>query len=71
VATALFTQLFAFVAPRLIGIAVLYGAIAAVLAVLAWLSIVAELLLVGLVWVRFREEGWPEPESEPEPTGEP
>ena len=66
VATALFTQLFAFVAPRLIGIAVLYGAIAAVFAVLAWLSIVAQLLLVGLVWVRFREEGWPEPE----PSGE-
>lgn len=59
---ALFTQVFAFVAPRLIGIAVLYGAIAAVFAVLAWLSIVAQLLLIGLVWVRFLEEGWPEPE---------
>jgi membrane protein len=67
VATALFTELFAFVAPRLIGIAVVYGAIATVFAVLAWLSIVAQLLLVGLVWVRFREEGWPEPE----PSGEP
>jgi membrane protein len=61
-ATALFTQVFAFVAPRLIGIAALYGAIAAVFALLAWLSIVAQLLLIGLVWVRFREEGWPESE---------
>jgi membrane protein len=60
VAAALSTQVFAFVAPRLIGIAVLYGAIAAVFAVLAWLSTVAQLLLIGLVWVRFREEGWPE-----------
>ena len=60
VAAALFTQVFAFVAPRLIGIAVLYGAIAAVFAVLAWLSTVAQLLLIGLVGVRFREEGWPE-----------
>jgi membrane protein len=62
VAVAIFTQVFAFVAPRLIGIAVLYGAIAAVFAVLAWLSIVAQLLLIGLVWVRFREEGWPRSE---------
>jgi membrane protein len=57
---ALFTQAFAFIAPRLIGIAALYGAIAAVFAVLAWLSILAQILLLGLVWVRFREEGWPE-----------
>ena len=61
IAVALFTQAFAFIAPRLIGIAALYGAIAAVFAVLAWLSIVAQLLLIGLVWVRYREEGWPEP----------
>jgi membrane protein len=60
VAVGLFTQAFAFIAPRLIGIAALYGAIAAVFAVLAWLSILAQLLLIGLLWVRFREEGWPE-----------
>lgn len=62
-AVAVSTQAFALVAPRLIGIAILYGTIAAVFAVLAWLSIVARLLLVGLVWVRFRQEGWPESES--------
>ena len=44
---ALFTQAFAFIAPRLIGIAALYGAIAAVFAVLAWLSILAQILLLG------------------------
>lgn len=60
VGAALITQLFAFVAPRLIGIAALYGAIAAVFAILAWLSLVSQLLLLGLVWVRFRSEGWPE-----------
>ena len=59
IATGVFTQAFAFLAPRLIGIAALYGAIAALFAVLAWLSVVAQLLLLGLVWVRFREEGWP------------
>jgi len=63
VAVAVFTQVFAIVAPRLIGIAVLYGTIAAVFAVLAWLSILAQLLLIGLVWVRFREEGWPASEA--------
>ena len=62
-AVAAFTQLFAIVAPRLIGIAILYGTIAAVFAVLAWLSILAQLLLIGLTWVRFREEGWPGSES--------
>ncbi len=60
IAAALFTQAFAFIAPRLIGIAALYGAIAVVFAVLAWLSILAQLLLLGLIWVRYREEGWPE-----------
>jgi membrane protein len=60
IGVALFTQAFAFIAPRLIGIAALYGAIAAVFAVLAWLSVTAQLLLIGMVWVRFREEGWPE-----------
>ena len=65
IAVALFTQAFAFLAPRLIGIAALYGAIAAVFAVLAWLSISAQLLLIGLVWVRFRQEGWPELDREP------
>jgi membrane protein len=65
VVVGVFTQAFAFIAPRLIGIAALYGAIAAVFAVLAWLSILAQLLLIGLVWVRFREEGWPEPDDIP------
>lgn len=64
VGVALLTQAFAFIAPRLIGIAALYGAIAAVFAVLAWLSIMAQLLLIGLIWVRFREEGWPEPDRD-------
>ncbi len=63
IGVALFTQAFAFIAPRLIGIAALYGAIAAVFAVLAWLSVTAQLLLIGMVWVRFREEGWPELEA--------
>jgi membrane protein len=64
IGVALFTQAFAFIAPRLIGIAALYGAIAAVFAVLAWLSVTAQLLLIGMVWVRFREEGWPELEAD-------
>ncbi len=67
VGVALFTQLFAFIAPRLIGIAMVYGTIAVVFATLAWLSIVSQVLLIGLVWVRFREEGWPEPGPRQDP----
>ncbi len=51
---ALFTQLFAFIAPRLVGYASLFGALVAVFAVLVWLSISLTVLLLGACWVRVR-----------------
>ncbi len=47
-------QVFAFVAPRLAGTAALFGAFVAVFAVLAWLSISFNVLLLGASWTRVR-----------------
>jgi YihY family inner membrane protein len=53
---ATFTQVFAFVAPRLVGVAALYGAFVAVFALLAWLSIGFNVLLLGASWACVRAE---------------
>lgn len=53
-ALAAFTQLFTFAAPRLVGAAALYGTFLAVFALLAWLSIGFNVLLIGGVWARVR-----------------
>jgi membrane protein len=52
---ATFTQVFAFIAPRLVGVAALYGAFVAVFALLAWLSIGFNVLLLGAAWARVRD----------------
>jgi membrane protein len=52
---ATFTQMFAFVAPRLVGVAALYGTFVAVFALLAWLSIGFNVLLLGAAWARVRD----------------
>ena len=49
-ASALLTQLFAYVAPRLIGAAEVLGGIAAVFATLAWLQLMFQALLLGAAW---------------------
>lgn len=49
-----FTQLFALLAPWLLGTAALYGAFVAVFALLAWLSISLNVLLLGAAWTRVR-----------------
>lgn len=49
-AAALLTQLFAYVAPRLIGAAEVLGGIAAVFATLAWLQLLFQALLLGAAW---------------------
>jgi YihY family inner membrane protein len=54
VALAAFTQVFTFVAPRLVGVAALYGTFVTVFAVLAWLSIGFNVLLLGACWTRVR-----------------
>lgn len=57
---AVFTQIYAFIAPRLIGWAALYGTFVALFALLAWLSIGFNVLLIGAAWtdVRVRLGPW-------------
>lgn len=54
IAMALLTQLFSFVAPRIIGSAVVYGTFVALFAAMIWLSFGFQLLLLGAAWVRVR-----------------
>jgi membrane protein len=61
VVLAAFTQVFAFVAPRLVGAVAFYGAFVAVFALLAWLSIGFNLLLLGAAWTQVR--GRTEPDA--------
>ena len=51
---AALTQLFSYVAPRLIGTAAVYGTFVAIFAAMVWLSTGFQLLLVGAAWVRER-----------------
>jgi membrane protein len=53
---ALLTQLFAYVAPRLIGAAEILGGVAAVFTALAWLQLVFQALLLGAAWARVRSD---------------
>lgn len=50
------TQLFMFLAPRLVGIAALAGSLAAAFVALAWFSFTFQALLIGAAWVRIRDE---------------
>jgi membrane protein len=51
---ALLTQVYAFIAPRLVGTAAIYGTFVAVFALLAWLSIAFNVLLLGAAWTEVR-----------------
>lgn len=51
---AALTQLFSYIAPRLIGTAAIYGTFIAIFAAMVWLSTGFQLLLVGAAWVRER-----------------
>ncbi|MEO7663943.1 MAG: YihY/virulence factor BrkB family protein [Candidatus Limnocylindrales bacterium] len=71
VLTAL-TQVFVYVAPRLIGAAAAIGTLATAFAALAWLGLSFQALLIGAAWVRERDATWggaggPEPGSTPPP----
>jgi YihY family inner membrane protein len=50
------SQLFLFVAPRLIGAALLAGSLATAFIALAWLSFTFQALLLGASWVRVRDD---------------
>lgn len=54
-ALALLTQLYAFIAPRIVGAAAVYGTLVAAIALLAWLSIAFNLLLLGAAWTDVRK----------------
>jgi YihY family inner membrane protein len=51
----LLSQLFLFVAPRLVGAAALAGSLATAFIALAWLSFTFQALLYGAAWVRVRD----------------
>jgi membrane protein len=51
---AAITQLFSYIAPRLIGTAAIYGTFIAIFAAMVWLSTAFQLLLIGAAWVRER-----------------
>jgi len=66
-AIGLLTILYVLIAPRLAGLAFLYGSLATVLVTLAWVGIVAQALLIGAAWTAVRwsrmdpasdEPGW-------------
>ena len=63
-ALAVFTQVYAFVAPRLVGVAAVYGAFVALFALLAWLSTAFNLLLLGAAWTDVRKREGPYLERE-------
>jgi membrane protein len=68
-AITLLTELFTIIAPFLAGTASLYGAIAAIFVLLAWLQLCAQLIVMGMVWIRIRMQGTPELDELPWPTG--
>ena len=60
------TQVFAFLVPRLVGVAALAGSLASAFIALAWLSFSYQALLYGAAWVRIREHGVDVPDVTPE-----
>ncbi len=51
-AIALLSQLFAYIAPRVVGLADIVGPLATVFIALAWLSFTFQALLLGAAWLR-------------------
>ena len=56
IAIVALSQLFLFVAPRLIGAALVAGSLATAFIALAWLSFTFQALLLGAAWVRVRDD---------------
>ena len=57
IAVVVLSQVFVFLAPRLVGAAALAGSLATAFIALAWLSFTFQALLYGAAWVRVREKG--------------
>lgn len=65
---AALTQLFAYIAPRVIGAAAVYGTFVAIFAAMIWLATGFQILLMGAAWVSIRMDRPPPPPApEPEP----
>jgi membrane protein len=60
IALTLLTQLFSFIAPRLVGVGSVYVTFVAVFAAMIWLSTGFQILLIGAAWARDRmlSAGW-------------
>lgn len=56
VGVVVLSQLFLFVAPRLVGAALVAGSLATAFITLAWLSFTFQVLLLGAAWVRVRDD---------------
>ena len=54
VGLTLLTQLFSYIAPRIIGAAAVYGTFVAIFAAMIWLAFGFQLLLLGAAWIRER-----------------
>jgi membrane protein len=59
----LFTQVFSLLAPLLTHVAAIYGTFVAAFAILAWMSISFNVLLLGACWTRVRALATSEPEA--------
>ena len=55
IAMAILTQVFSYIAPRLIGAAAVYGTFVAIFAAMIWLSFGFQLLLACAAWVKVRQ----------------
>lgn len=70
-ALAALAQLFAFIAPLMTRIAAIYGPFVAVFALLAWLSVSFNVLLLGASWTRLRALAIGHPGAQPANPAEP
>ena len=49
-----FAQLFTFIAPKMVGFAALFGTFVTIFALLAWMAISFNMLILGASWTRVR-----------------
>ena len=64
-ALGVFTQVFAIVAPLMTKVAAIYGTFVAAFAILIWMSISFNVLLMGAAWTRVRALAMAQPEAPP------
>ncbi len=60
-----FAQLFTFIAPRMVGFAALFGTFVTIFALLAWMAISFNMLILGASWTRVRAVAHSQPDVPP------